>query len=70
MVGTAKSAASRKMLTQDSSSNSLSWYTNIPSPSNIADAPSRLEGGSWTALEYTGLNVVLDYMRHTILRVV
>ena len=52
MSGTTKSIASRAMLVeamiQDAQNDSLSWYARIPSPSDIADAPSRLR---WHELE-------------------
>ena len=45
--GSTKSKASRVMLVeamfQDAQNDSLTWYTRVPSPSNIADAPSRLK---------------------------
>ena len=44
--GSTKSVASRDMLVQcmieDSKNDSLPWYARVPSPSNIADGPSRL----------------------------
>lgn len=44
--GVTNSVASKKILTecmiQDATSNALTWYSRIPSPSNIADGPSRL----------------------------
>ena len=44
--GTTRSEASKSMLVecmiQDSTSNSLPWYARVPSPSNLADSPSRL----------------------------
>ena len=48
VAGTTRSKAStsRRMLVeamvQDARNDSLTWYTKVPSPSNIADAPSRL----------------------------
>ena len=45
VAGTTKSKASRDMLIQcmveDSKNDSLPWYARVPSPSNIADGPSR-----------------------------
>ena len=50
--GSTKSKASRRMLVeamiQDAKNDSLTWYARIPSPSNVADAPSRLK---WRELE-------------------
>lgn len=52
VAGVTKSEACRKMLVeamiQDANNNSLNWYTRTPSPSNIADAPSRLR---WDILD-------------------
>ena len=52
VAGVTKSVASRTMLVeamlQDAYANSLNWYGRIPSPSNIADAPSRLMWSSTT----------------------
>ena len=45
VAGSTRSVASRDILVQcmieDSKSDSLPWYARIPSPSNIADGPSR-----------------------------
>ena len=50
--GSTKSKASRRMLVeamiQDARNDSLTWYARIPSPSNVADAPSRLK---WRELQ-------------------
>ena len=47
VTGVTKSIASRTMLVeamlQDAYANSLNWYSKVPSPSNVADAPSRLK---------------------------
>ena len=75
VAGVTKSEACRKMLIeamlQDASNNSLNWYTRVPSPSNIADAPSRLR---WELLEsmldYVKVEVDLDYERWGQIRVV
>ena len=75
VAGTIRSPASRKMLTEamilDSQSNSLSWYARIPSPSNIADAPSRFQ---WEELRFLGdfdiVDPVIDYKEWGKLRVV
>ena len=44
--GSTRSEQSKKMLiecmVQDAKSNSLTWYARVPSPSNLADAPSRM----------------------------
>ena len=44
--GATRSEQSKKMLiecmVQDAKSNSLTWYARVPSPSNLADAPSRM----------------------------
>ena len=46
VTGVTKSMASRRMLIEcmkeDSGNQSLPWYARVPSPSNIADGPSRL----------------------------
>ena len=70
MAGTTRSKAStsRRMLVeamvQDARNDSLTWYTRVPSPSNIADAPSRL---NWEELgqmiDYDYVEVELDYDR-------
>ena len=33
----------RESMLQDAKNHSMSWYTRVPSPSNIADGPSRLD---------------------------
>eukprot|EP00435_Cladocopium_sp_Y103_P024718 s1417_g6.t1 len=73
--GTTKSAASRMMLVEamlrDSENNSLSWYARIPSPSNVADPPSRLEWGKLNKiLDYQKVEVSLDYEKWGKVRVV
>ena len=45
---------------QDSTLNNLSWYTRIPSPSNIADAPSRMRLDE--IAELFQFEPVLDYV--------
>ena len=68
VAGTTGSKASRRMLVeamvQDACNDSLTWYARIPSPSNIADAPSRL---NWQELDrmivYDYVKVDLDYDR-------
>lgn len=45
--GTTNSPACKKILVecmlQDATNHSMSWYSRIPSPSNISDGPSRLD---------------------------
>lgn len=65
--GVTKSPASKTMLhecmIQDSTLNNLSWYTRIPSPSNIADAPSRMRLDEIAELfQFELVEPVLDYM--------
>ena len=47
VMGTTSSVACKKILVecmiQDSRNHSMSWYSRIASPSNIADGPSRLD---------------------------
>ena len=61
--GTTRSQASRDMLVEcmieDSQSNSLPWYARIASPSNLADAPSRLSLSEVEAL----FEVLRDHLR-------
>lgn len=64
--GTTRSQASRDMLVEcmieDSQSNSLPWYARIASPSNLADAPSRLSLSEVEALfEVVKIEPVLNY---------
>ena len=66
VTGCTKSKASRTMLIeamiQDSRNDSLSWYTRVPSPSNVADAPSRLKWQELSeTLECDVINVKCDY---------
>ena len=65
--GVTKSPASKTMLhecmIQDSTLNNLSWYTRIPSPSNIADAPSRMRLEEIAEFfQFELVEPVLDYM--------
>ena len=65
--GSTKSVASRDMLVQcmieDSKNDSLPWYARVPSPSNIADGPSRLCTEEVEALfPITIVQPELDYM--------
>ena len=67
VAGVTKSQASKVMLhecmIQDSMLNNLSWYTRIPSPSNIADAPSRMKLDEIEELfQFDLVEPVLDYM--------
>ena len=66
MTGCTKSKASRTMLIeamlQDARNDSLSWYTRVPSPSNVADAPSRLKWQELSeTLECDVIDVKFDY---------
>ena len=66
-VRVTRSPASKTMLhecmIQDSTFNNLSWYTRIPSPSNIADAPSRMRLDEVAELfQFELVKPVLDYM--------
>ena len=48
---------------QDSTSNNVSWYTRIPSPGNIADAPSRMKLDEVAELfQFELVEPILDYM--------
>ena len=75
VAGVTKSEGCRKMLVeamiQDANNNSLNWYTRIPSPSNVADAPSRLR---WDILnemlDYVRVTAEFDYSKWGIIRVV
>ena len=64
--GTTRSQSSRDMLVEcmieDSQNNSLPWYARIPSPSNLADAPSRLSLSEVEDLfDVVKIEPVLDY---------
>ena len=64
--GTTDSLACKKILrecmVQDSKNHSMSWYARIPSPSNIADGPSRLDFSQVEeAFDVKMIEPVLDY---------
>ena len=64
--GTTASTASRKILVEcvvrDSVNQSMSWYSRIASPSNIADGPSRLDFSEVRSLfDVQFVEVLLDY---------
>ena len=49
---------------QDAQNDSLTWYARVPSPSNVADAPSRLNWQELGAvLECDIVQVKIDYIR-------
>ena len=58
-------------MVRDASNNSLNWYTRIASPSNIADAPSRLRWDELSGMiDYVKVNAEFDYAEWGRVRVV